>query len=740
MADGQTMAAATEPESGAIATAVREHMRHQRWPQAAEALLSVPRKTVAEEFQLNICRNLAALKQHRSEVYRSIMGACDNARYTVETAACGHATIFYRQDDGSQLSMSPGNQPVAALSSIFATIKANYLAGRAMAVLGIGDGYLLKSCALNPPQLMFGNQQSIYLLEPDAQAVLACMTIHDYTGPLGPIEDRRFRWCIGANYALEARACLLGDLFNPPPMFEISQSPHAKAISGVVVEILDALFVRYKELQAAVFHHYASVTAEQLASLFSGAPPRQPRMLLITTRNSSVLQYSTQDVAEGLRSIGWDARVFIESSAHHVVTGPKLMELLDSFKPDAVFQIDHLRSEWEKTYPPHLPFICWIQDHLPNLTRENAGNSVTPRDFQLCGMPQMYSDRYRYPARQILQMPKLTRIPTRPARWAAHGADLAYVSSASQLPEERARQIVDEEGDSAPHRQLFGVCCDRMIETYAVGGTLSSIASVRQIVDQVENDTGIAIADEESRQKAAEKLFDRLNNALYRQQAIRWAQNVADKHGLQFSLYGPGWEKNPEFARNARGPIAYGQPLEELTRNSKINLVLEPTLNISHQRLLDALVAGGFCLIRDHSSNTLFQDFLNFLCEHAPESALNVDAVRGSIDETKRPLFEAFIHRLQEFSIVGDPVTHVRGLLKAQILLHRPSALPNLADVSFTNAAQLEERVLYALANQDRCNDIAERQRTDVEARFSYANGMQRMITWMGGLLAEEAR
>ena len=58
MADGQTMAAATEPESGAIATAVREHMRHQRWAQAAEALLSVPRKTVAEEFQLNICRNL----------------------------------------------------------------------------------------------------------------------------------------------------------------------------------------------------------------------------------------------------------------------------------------------------------------------------------------------------------------------------------------------------------------------------------------------------------------------------------------------------------------------------------------------------------------------------------------------------------------------------------------------------------------------------------------------------------
>ena len=744
MAVGQIVETATDAEVSQVRLAglsvAMDHMRHQRWGSAADVLAAVPGLSVAEQFQMNICRNLAAMQRHQPGVYQSIMGAGNQQRYTVGTAACGHATIFYRTEDGSQLSMSPGNEPVAALTSIFATIKGHYQAGRAMAMLGIGDGYLLKSCALNAPKLSFGNRQSVYLIEPDPQAILACMTIHDYTGPGGPIEDPRFRWCVGPEYAAEIRACLMDDLFNPPPVFEVSQSPHAKTISIAVGRILDDLFVRYKEMQAAVATYYATVTAGQLAAMFSDDPPRQPRILLVTTRSSTVLQYSTRDTAVGLTEIGWDARVFIEPSPHQVVTGPKLMEILDSFKPDAVFQIDHLRSEWAETYPPQLPFICWVQDHLPNLTKTASGESITPRDFLLCGMPRMYSDRYGYPARQFLQMPKLTRIPERPSTWAADGVDIVYVSSASQIPVDRARQLIEEEGTSEPLRKLLQTCCDRMIDTYQRGGTLATIGSIRLVVKQVEEDTGIAIADEESRQCAAEKLFDRLNNALYRQQALRWAQAVADKHGLRFSIHGPGWEKHPEFSRNACGPIAYGHALEELTRSSRINLILEPTLNISHQRLLDALVAGGFCLIRDYPANGLFQEFLNFLCEHIPDAAVTVDQVRAAASEEQRSTLDNFLNRFHDFTVLGDPATHVRGLLKSRILLNRPSALPDLAEVSFADASQLEERVLSALANPLRCREIAERQRTDVESRFSYADGMRRMVAWIGGLLAEEAR
>lgn len=739
MADGQTLKTNFVGERTHSLAAAQEHMRHHRWTEAADSLLRLEAREVPEEFQLNVCRNLAAMQRCRPAIYQAIMGAHEPERYTVGLAACGRVTIFYRTDDGSQVSLSPGNEPVAGLSSVFASIKQQYQSNRPMAVVGIGDGYFLKSCALNPPKSQFGVEQSIYLLEPDAQAVLACMTIHDYSGPTGPIESERFRWFVGSNHAAAARECLLGDLYNPAPAVEVLQSPHQTAVSADLRRMLDELLAQYEAMRSAVNAYYATVTREQLAAIFSAAPPRQPRVLLITTRSSSVLQFSTRDTAEAFCSIGWDVRIFIEPTLHHAVTGPKLMELLHDFKPDSVFQIDHLRSEWTDTYPPQLPFICWVQDHLPNLTNAAAGAKITPRDFLLCGMPRMYSDRFGYPARQFLQMPKLTRIPDRVSPPPRAGDDLVYVSSASQTPQQRARQIVEEEGASEPLRNLLTVCCRQMIDVYASGQTISTPGSILPIVKRAERETGVAIADDAARQVAVDKLFDRLNNVLYRQQALRWAQAVADAHGLSLSIYGPGWNAHPEFARHARGPIAYGAPLEELTRSSRINLVLEPTLNISHQRLLDALSAGGFCLIRHHPANVSFQNLLNFLCRHVPESARTVAHVRRALAPELEPEFESLIRGFAEgYAMVGDPVTHTRGLFDSQILLNRPWALPHLAEVSFNNEIELEARVLSYLSNPERYRKLAAEQRTDIEGRFSYAHGMRRMVTWIGQLLAEE--
>ena len=39
--------------------------------------------------------------------------------------------------------------------------------------------------------------------------------------------------------------------------------------------------------------------------------------------------------------------------------------VLAEFRPDLVFQIDHLRSEQAGVFPPELPFVCWVQDNLP---------------------------------------------------------------------------------------------------------------------------------------------------------------------------------------------------------------------------------------------------------------------------------------------------------------------------------------------------------------------------------------
>ena len=703
-------------------------MGERKWAEAA-ALLSNSGVGGQEQFQLNICRNLASLQSHRPAVYAAVMRAAPGDRYIINAAACGHPTIFYRRSDGTQVSLSPGNQPVASLSSTFAAIKANYQAGKPMAVLGIGDGYFLKSCSLHPPVMAFGAQQAVYLFEPDGQAVLASMTLHDYSGTGGPIEQERFHWFVGDDYLSQARDCLIGEAYNPSPVIEISQSPAVASISAGVRALLDEYVTRYRATKARLHAHYAGIPDSHWRDAFTGRLARKPRVLLITTRLSSVLQYSTRDTAEAFRKLGWDALVCIEPKPHHAMTLTKLIEQFDEFRPDMVFQIDHLRSEWRGAIPPSVPFASWIQDHLSNLTSAEAAATVSARDFVLVGMPAMYIERYGYPARQCIELTKLTHIPTRPAAWKEDGDDLVYVSSASQQPVEMVEELSRQFDHSRELSTLVAEACRDQIVQYACGESLPTLHAVRKAFEATEDRLGMKVDDGDMRQSVIDALFDRMSNLLYRQQGLQWAAETAARQGLRLSVYGPGWEKHPTFSKFARGVVKYGADLAELTRRSKINLVLEPFLGVSHQRLLDGLVAGGFFLVRDHPSNSLFPELLDFVLSHAPlaETAIEVRSAcaRGGILSACNEL----LARCECLSGYGDVVQIVRDGERAGVIVAGQPTLPSLPTVSFASSETFQLRVSAFLADGASRRRVADRQRVSVEERLSYAAGLKRVLS-----------
>ncbi len=82
-------------------------------------------------------------------------------------------------------------------------------------------------------------------------------------------------------------------------------------------------------------------------------------------------------------------------------------------------------------YPPNLPFVCWIQDHTRGLMDPAVGATIGKRDFVLMESPQQYVDRFGYPQRQCLVMPKLTAALPLPVVKEPDGEDLVYVSHAS---------------------------------------------------------------------------------------------------------------------------------------------------------------------------------------------------------------------------------------------------------------------------------------------------------------------
>ncbi|MGH7214848.1 MAG: glycosyltransferase family protein [Tepidisphaeraceae bacterium] len=716
-----------------LRAALESRLRARLWSDAADVGDRIVEHNLTSRLQHRLAKNLAGFERHRPEVFGVLAGTSGASVYTIVASKTGHATVSMRRANGSPLVLSPNNDPVASVNGVFAQLRDNHARGEPFALCGLGDGYLVQGLAQNPPKLILGMEQTVYVIEPDPQLVWSCMMIHDYAGPAGPIEQRRFQWVIGPDWRERLDTLLAaGDYFLPIPVLTIRLGIHAQAIDTAIRETTVKIAADDTRMKREIDAHYAAVSRDDLAALFGPNPPRRPRALLLTTKFSTVLQYSTRDSAEGLERAGWETRVLIERHNHERTTRVAMRKAIAEFKPDFVFQLDHLRHEHSDLFPANLPFACWIQDHLPNLMNGRAGASITPRDFVLTNCAYRYHAQYGYPLRQCVFLSKATRLPHAPASWKRDGHDLAFVSNCSRTPMEIAAQTVAGIPDKET-AAVIGGACERMIGSYATGRTLESLDDLRHCIIDAERGLGLSLKSDDVRRKWCDVLWHPLNDTLYRQQALRWAITAAKKLNLRLALYGNGWAKNPEFAAFDRGYITYGQDLEELTRRTRVNLHIVP-YGALHQRLLDGLAAGGFYLVRDHPRNRVPFELMDFVDRFAPAAATSDEALSMVPDDRRDPMRRllAEYHKINELC---DAVSQLRDLRKDGFLLQ----LPCLDDVCFSDAATFEARLRWALEHLDRADAVAAEQRAFVERHLTYAANMRRVTYEIGRLIRSEA-
>jgi hypothetical protein len=692
------------------------HMLRERWDQAELTLSKLHKPDADAGMRQRLCRNLTSLREHRPEAYKAIADAEPGEQYELIASNSGSTTIAYRHDEKRKTVLSESGDPTASVTKVIHAIADAQAAGKALGLLGIGDGYVLAHLARNAPKLFLGRQQAIALYEPDARLVLACLMIHDYTGPDGPIEQRRIQWYVGPHWPRQLRRKCLADLMIPYPQITLRLGLSATEIQKELHLFLQEVAALDNRMRLQVQSYYQHLTRDELVNVLGSKPYRKPRVMVITTRFSTVLQFSARDTAEAFEQLGWESLLIIEPTPAHALNRMAIRQALGRFRPDLVFQIDHLRREWGDLFPSSLPSVCWVQDHLPNLTNVSAGQSVQGREFVLIPSVQRYVSNYRYPADNCLEFRKLTRVPPRPAKWTSDGDDLVYVSNWSQKPETIAADVVRDLSQVAP-ANLISECCQTMIDSYAAGGTLHTPGDVRRVLEKILAAREMAARDESAQLTVITALFERMNNVLYRQQGLTWATEVAEQRGLRLSLYGNGWGDHPRFAKYSRGYASYGAGLEELSRRSKINLVLEPYVCVTHQRLLDCLVAGGFVLSRAHPQTDVVQSLIDLMADERSD-----DKLQETIDASSRA--DATPGRF-------DPIKTLRALQDSGFLPERGLMLPQLRETTFNSAAELGERVEQFLSNPDLRRSIASEQSRAVETRYSYQAGLQNMIEWI---------
>jgi len=740
-------AAGCEGPASAVATAQR-HLEARRWAEAAEALAPVRSQSPGLEMQWRLARNFAALERCRREVYERLIASSGSGTCRPALSRRGEATLIHSLPPREAVVLSPGGEPAEALRATLAAFEDDLRRGRCLALCGVGDGYLLSHLAANPPPLQLGQQQCIHIIEPHAEVLLGAMMIHQWWEEGGPIADRRFQWWPGSQWAAKIHAALDRDPYLPYPERPVRLSAVGEEIDAALREALGALIEGEKRLAERVEKRYAQFTPrfaqphrgrEGIPRLAEPHRGRGPRVLLLTTRFSTVLQHSTRDLAAAFEQLGWSVRVPIEPSDWQRNSRRNLLRHLADFQPDLVVQIDHLRHEHRGLFPPQLPFACWIQDDLPNLTRREAGNQIGPRDFVLTTTAAVYEHDYGYPARQCLYMPKCTRLPDLDSIPRVEAADVVYVSNASASAEALIEQVAAEHARQPVVAELIRVAGADLVARYARDEVIFTVGEISGTLRQSMDHLGIRPTDDGAfAMRLAARLFATVNNALYRQQALRWAASACGRLGLSLGVYGEGWEQHPHLAPFARGPVKYGRDLEALTRSARINLQIVPYM-YQHQRWFDGVAAGGFFLIRAHPMDTLAGEVAEFIERCVDPAVSTLAEALGSLDPAARQEFEAILERREMFDDHrgADPVAVYRRHQREgrNFVYERPAFL---ADVRFDDEATLG-RLLEAFSGDEaRRREITFAQRRFVEEHFTYEAGLRRVLARMTDLIRSE--
>ncbi len=618
---------------------------------------------------------------------------------------------------------------------------------RTLAVNGLGLGHAALAAIRASRETFLDFSPRVLLLEPSLLAWAVALHLHDWSAALA---DPRVMPLAGAD-ALVRFEQLIADHDRATPHMLINGAvwPGSPADEQTAARVRAAEQHRDRDRAAhfaAAQAAYAGRSRPVLAARFADAAAGRTglRILGVTSRYTTVLQYTMRDLLAAFRGHGHTTELSIEPDSNAHFSPARLAEAIAVQQPDLVVLIDHLHREFAGIIPEQTPVLCWIQDQLPHLFNEQAGREVRPLEF-VCGhgFPECVTT-LQYPADRFLP----AAIPTDPtalldpreteADLAPYRCDVMFATNATHTPE----QIAERFCERAPQPALpllhaaFDALRSVMNQPWFCGDFNYS-----RLLEQCERAVGRTVTHSGYRAEVVDALR-RVADQTLRERVVRWAAAWADGTGRRLRLYGRGWDARPEFARYAAGFVPHGPLLGRAFRGARVSLHagVNPAI---HQRVLDGLCAGGFFLVAEKPIDTM----------HAVSCAIDAYYQRAApplpfeMKPEMLPTAEAELYRRSMWLRGLDParsadINHLEEVLNLDLycrrrLLHTASGLwPRFGEVTFHTRDEFVARLEHFMHDDAHRTTLAAEMRAAVIAERTYSAFASRLLRFMAEGLA----
>jgi len=705
-------------------------------------------RSLALRFEANM-----TLLRRRYDWASRVADVWDSEQQYMElhVAADGSRQVFDRRPESGGWRPAFGNHtPQPSAEDLAAEFKD--LVQAPFVIDGVGLGYQLPWLHTATADTFLGASAVIYQIERSFLALAVALHLNDWREC---IADERVRLCCGPDAYGQFERLVEADTWNPPPIIVVNVVPWDTK------EVLSAE-QRVQRFKTRAVTELAALQ-ESVSALYRGrdrrwwhrryvaaASGKEPplRVLGITSRFTTVLQYTVRDALKAFEANGCRTSLLIEPNDHARLTFAQKLRAIRDFSPDLILLIDHTRHGQRAGLIDDVPLVTWVQDRLEWLFSRESGESMGPLDFCMGFARNELVQHYGYPAERFLSCEMATHPASLGHRSEGRGASLSAGVSEGVDPElscdvafatNRGKSM---EGIREELRQCKIPAVEKLMDAVYEGlqakmkqSVLNGALDCEHFLRTTEQSVGIELT-QKGRHEVALGLVRTLVDRLIRRQTIDWAVSWAEQTGRRFHLYGHGWDTHPEYSKVARGYIEHGPRLGRAFLAAKINLHAG-TNHAFHQRVLDGLAAGGFFLIRRHADDVWYR-FYPVIAEIARKRKLRLhDPV--CLDDIPPEFKEDWIANRRMRGVSPNTPYRVEQVYlnhgvdaSGQVAIFSPMQVwPDFDRITFGTQAELVDRLESFLQDDERRRAMANSMRENMLEVFGYEALMKRLLIWI---------